>query len=39
MKINANEFSNEIYGMASIPNNHLFLCVLLLLYWCEQMYH
>lgn len=22
MKINANEFSYEIYGIASIPNNH-----------------
>lgn len=24
MKINANEFSYEIYGIASIPNNHFF---------------
>lgn len=40
MKINANEFSYEIYGIASIPNNHFFWgLVLLLLYWCEQRYH
>lgn len=38
MKINAND-SYEIYSIASILNNYLFLCVLLLLYWYEQMYH
>lgn len=27
MKINANEFSYEIYGIASIPNNHFFFLV------------
>lgn len=29
MKINANEFSYEIYGIASIPNNHFFFFLVL----------